>query len=317
MAKKYLGIDIGGTNVKGGVIDDKGNILDFISIKTLADKGPDFVIENIINNLVNVLLNNCKLTLKDIEGIGIGIPGIVNSKAGIVTFNGNLKWKNVNIVEKMKKVLDTKIFITNDANAAALGEAKFGASKNYKNSLLITLGTGVGSGIIADGKLLEGNESAGAELGHMVIQKGGAPCTCGRKGCFESYSSASGLIRETKRIMENNKESIMWKLTGDSLENVSGKTAFECYKCDKAASEVVDNYISNLGEGLANVAAIFRPEVIILGGGISKEGDNLIIPLQKYLDENIFGGSLGPRVIIKTASLGNNAGFIGAAALLI
>ena len=315
--KKYMGIDIGGTNTKGGIIDENGTIINSLSIKTLASNGADFVIDNIVNNLCNKLLQDAKLSLKDIEGIGLGIPGIVNSKTGIVTFNGNLSWKEVNVVKMMKKKLNTNICITNDANAAALGEAKFGASKEYDDSILVTLGTGVGGGIIINGKLFEGNEGAGAEIGHMVVKVDGDYCTCGRYGCFESYSSATGLIRQTKAAMEANKDSLMWKLAGDSLDNVSGKTAFECQKSDKAADEVVQNYIKYLGEGLANLASIFRPQVIILGGGISKEGDNLIIPLQKYFDKHIFGGKLGPQVLIKHASLSNNAGFIGAAALLL
>ncbi|MCL1901375.1 MAG: ROK family protein [Firmicutes bacterium] len=317
MSKKYLGIDIGGTYVKGGIIDEEGLVIDTLSTDTHADKGADFVIQNIIDNLCLPILAKSKLTVSDIEGIGVGIPGIVNSKTGTVPFNGNLQWRQVEIVKIMQNKLKTKVLITNDANAAALGEAKFGASKEYKDSILITLGTGLGSGIVADGKLFEGYDGAGAEIGHMAIVVGGKQCTCGRKGCFEAYSSASALIKATKEAMEKDKQSVMWKECAFSLDNVSGKTAFEYKSSDKGAREVVDNYIKYLGEGLVNLAAIFRPQVIILGGGVSKEGDNLIIPLQRYMDENIFAGSLGPRVLIKTASLGNSAGFIGAAALLM
>jgi len=317
MSKKYLGIDIGGTFVKGGIIDDMGKVIDTLSVDTHADKDANFVIQNIIDNLCLPLLSKSNLKISDIEGIGIGIPGIVNSKTGIVAFNGNLKWRQVEIVKIMQNKLKTKVLITNDANAAAFGEAKFGASKEYKDSILITLGTGLGGGIVADGKLFEGYDGAGAEIGHMAIVVGGKQCTCGRKGCFEAYSSASALIRDTKEAMQKDKQSVLWKECAFSLDNVSGKTAFEYKSSDKGAREVVDNYIKYLGEGLVNLAAIFRPQVIILGGGVSKEGDNLIKPLQQYMDENIFGGKLGPRVLIKTASLGNSAGFIGAAALLM
>lgn len=317
MSKKYLGIDVGGTFVKGGVIEENGKVIETLSVETYADKDADYVIKNIIDNLCLPLLNKVNLKISDIEGIGIGIPGIVNSKTGVVAFNGNLKWRQVEIVKKMQDALKTKVLITNDANAAALGESKFGASKEYKDSILITLGTGLGSGIVVDGKLFEGFEGAGAEIGHMTIVVGGKQCTCGRKGCFEAYCSASALIRDTKDAMEKDKQSVLWKECAFSLENVTGKTAFEFKSSDKGSREVVDNYIKYLGEGLVNLAAIFRPQVIILGGGVSKEGDNLIKPLQQYMDENIFGSNLGPRVLIKTASLSNSAGFVGAAALLI
>jgi len=312
--KFFIGIDLGGTNIKGGIIDDEGNIIVSDNIKTESEKGPDFVIGNIVLLIKTLLLKSC-MNLSDIEGVGICSPGMINSEDGIVTYSNNIKWENVSIIKKIEKELGIKARITNDANAAALGEAKFGAAKDLKNSILITLGTGVGGGIIIEGKLYEGNFGAGAELGHMVIYTNGEKCTCGRSGCLESYASATGLIRETKKAMEKNKNSLMWKVCNGNLDNVSGATAFKCKEKDAAAKTVVDNYIRALGEGLTNIANIFRPEVILLGGGVSKEGDNLIIPLQKFIDENAFGGKLGPKIPVKIAALGNNAGFFGAAAL--
>ena len=181
--------------------------------------------------------------------------------------------------------------------------------------MLLTLGTGVGGGIVIDGKLFEGNRSAGAELGHSVIVAGGEQCTCGRKGCLEAYASATALIRDTKRAMQADKSSKMWEI-GD-IEKVTGKTAFDYKDCDAPAKAVVDNYIEKLGVGITNVANVFRPQAIMLGGGVCAQGDNLIKPLQAYLDKEIFAGTQGPAVKILVATLGNSAGLLGAAALLL
>ncbi len=198
---------------------------------------------------------------------------------------------------------------------AALGGAKFGAGKGYENVVMLTLGTGVGSGIVAEGKLLEGNKSAGAESGHMVIKAHGEQCTCGRKGCLEAYASATALIRDTKRAMTEHKDSKMWEI--GALDNVTGKTAFDYKNTDEYAKKVVEEYIENLAFGITNLANIFRPEVVLIGGGVCAQGDALVQPLQKILDRDIFAGELGPQVPIIIAKLGNSAGLLGAAALLM
>ena len=204
--------------------------------------------------------------------------------------------------------------ITNDANAAAMGEAKFGAGKDYGDSVLVTLGTGVGGGIVIGGKLFEGHKSAGAEIGHMVIERGGNRCSCGRRGCFEAYSSATALIKRTKWAMEENAGSEMWQSC--TSETATGKTAFDYAETDIAASEVVDWYIKYLACGLVNIANIFRPEVIMLGGGVSGQGERLTAPLQGIMDRELFAAHYAP-VKIKTATLGSAAGAYGAAALMI
>jgi glucokinase len=205
--------------------------------------------------------------------------------------------------------------IANDANVAALGETKFGCGKAYNNTVMLTLGTGVGGGIIIDGKLFEGNRSAGAELGHSVIVAGGEQCTCGRKGCLEAYASATALIRDIKRAMLADKNSKMWEI--GSLDNVTGKTAFDYKDCDQSAKTVVDSYIEKLGVGITNIANEFRPEAVILGGGVCAQGDNLIKPLQEFVNKEIFAGEKGPQVKILTATLGNSAGLLGAIALYL
>ncbi len=312
--KYYVGIDLGGTFIKGGIVDDLGNIIVSDKVPTESEKGDRAVAENIAS-LVNKLLKATCLTASDVVGVGIGVPGMIDSEAGEVVYSNNLKWKNFMISETLESLTSLPVKIANDANVAALGETLFGCGRNYNNTVLITLGTGVGGGIVIDGKLFEGNRSAGAELGHTVIAMGGEQCTCGRRGCFEAYASATALIRDTKRAMEADKESKMWEI--GPLDKVDGATAFRYMDIDATAKKVVDNYIEALACGITNVANELRPEVVILGGGICAEGERLTSPLQKYLDRDIFGGKDGPAVRILTATLGNRAGILGAAALLM
>ena len=315
MAKKlFVGIDLGGTFIKGGIVDETGNILYLDKIPTEREKGDEGVAANIAK-LVDMLLTAQGLDKSQIVGIGMGVPGMIDSGAGEVVFSNNLEWEHFFISESVSKRTGLPVKIANDANVAALGEVKFGAAKNKKDAVLITLGTGVGGGIVADGKLLEGNKAAGAELGHSVIVAGGEQCTCGRKGCLEAYASASALIRDTKRAMEAHKDSKMWAVGG--LDNVTGETAFAYKDTDEYAKAVVDGYIRHLACGLTNFANIFRPEVILLGGGVCAQGDNLIKPLQALVDEEIFAGDRGPKVEIVIAQLGNSAGLLGAAALFM
>ena len=262
-----------------------------------------------------MLLEKANMTASDVEGIGMGVPGMIDSKNGIVIYSNNLRWENFEIAKEVGALTGLPVKIANDANVAALGETKFGVGKEYDATILITLGTGVGGGIVIDGKLFEGNRGAGAELGHAVIVAGGEQCTCGRKGCFEAYASATALIRDTKRAMQADKNSKMWEI--GSLDNVTGKTAFDYYDVDEAAKGVVDNYIEKLGVGLTNLANEFRPQAMILGGGVCAQGDTLLKPLQAFLDREIFAGQRGPQVKLHIATLGNSAGLLGAAALLL
>ena len=310
--KYYIGIDLGGTFIKGGIVDDAGNILIRDKVPTEKEKGADKVALNIAN-LCKTLLERVNMTSSDIIGIGMGVPGMIDGEKGEVVYSNNLGWEHFYISDELEKQTGLPVKIANDANVAALGETKFGCGKEYKNTVMLTLGTGVGSGIVIDGKLFEGNRSAGAELGHMVIVAGGEECTCGRKGCLETYASATALIRDTKRAMLADKNSELWEI--GSVDNVTGKTAFDYKDCDKTAKGIVDNYIQKLGVGITNIANAFRPEAIMLGGGVCTQGDTLIKPLQKYLDKEIFAGDKGPQVKIVTAMLGNSAGLLGAAAL--
>lgn len=311
----YIGIDVGGTFVKAGIVDENGNIVADGKIASECDKGGNKLAENAAT-LVMRLLEKSGISKDQIVGAGMGFPGFIDSKNGIVVYSNNVRLSDFPVVEIMQAKLGLKVKVANDANVAALGEKMFGAGKEYNDMVMITLGTGVGAGIIIDGKLFEGNRSAGAEIGHMLLVHGGEQCTCGRKGCFEAYSSATALIRDTKRAMQNHKDSLMWEI--GSIDNVTGKTPFDYAKKDKYAAEVVNNYIEMLGSALTDIANIFRPEAIVIGGGVCAQGDNLIVPLKKKIQSELFGADFGsPEVVLHVAELGNKAGLLGAAALFM
>ena len=312
--KYYFGIDIGGTFIKGAIVDEKGNIVVSTKVPTERTLGGERVFSNVIF-ICNILLDMANMKKEDITAVGIGVPGMVDSESGIVVSVSKLGWENFDLCKRISDVFGIPARAANDANAAALGELKFGFKDKYKNLILLTLGTGVGGGIIIDGKLYEGNHGAGAEIGHSVIKLGGEICNCGRRGCLEAYCSASAIIRDTKRAMEAHPDSKMWEI--GSLDLVDGKTAFDFCETDPYAKEVVDSFITYLACGVTNMANIFRPEAVVLGGGVCAQGKALTDPIQKIVNEQIFAGSLGPRVEVLTAQLKNDAGSLGAAALVI
>lgn len=309
-----VGVDIGGMSIKVGIVDDSGKIIATSRIKTSFDAY--FSLTETIAAIKTLLKDN-NLTESDIKGIGVGCPGSVDRKAGKIDVLPNLNWENIDIVDFIQKSLPVRVEISNDANVAALGEAIYGVAKDYNTSIMFTLGTGVGGGIVIDKKLYEGGFSRGAELGHVTLIYDGEQCTCGRKGCVERYVSATALMEQTKRAMLDDKNSLMWSETKGSIDNVDGKTAFVCAKMgDKAAKKVVDQYVAYLGESIMNMLNIFRPDAFILGGGISGQGENLVKPVKEYLEKFDYGYKNSPRAEILVATLGNDAGIIGAAALL-
>lgn len=308
----YAGIDLGGTFIKCGIVSEDGKILAKDKIPTGKERDYREIAADMAN-LVKKLAARAGVTVK---AVGIGSPGTIDSKNGVIVYSNNIAWKDVPLCGEISARLGLPTYITNDANAAALGEHFCGAGKKYSSLILVTLGTGVGGGIILDGKLFEGNKSAGAEIGHSVIRMGGEKCTCGRCGCFEAYASATALIRQTKKAMERNKNSKMWQLVGGDIEKVDGKTAFDGMRAgDAAAKRVVKKYIAYLAEGICNLVNEFRPQAILLGGGVCAEGDALLVPLKKQVDKDLFGGVEYAPVEICTASLGNDAGLCGAARL--
>ena len=306
-----LGIDIGGTSIKGGLVYRFGQVDKLFSLpidKSLSQE-----------EQVKALINLIKETYKDdeFEGIGLGIPGAIDNTLGVVMYSNNLKWENLEIGKMLKRAFPgKKVAMTNDANAAALGEAKFGSAKNEQNVVMLTLGTGIGGGIIINGKLYEGNHGRGAELGHQVIVLDGILCSCGRKGCFEQYASATALIRQAKEAIKENPECKL-ALSAINGDEVNGKLIFETAKAGcSTAQKVVDNYVKYLSEGLINICNVFRPSSIVLSGGIANQGDYLINKVVAYLEKEHYGYLPEFKVDIKVASLGYNSGIIGAASLL-
>ncbi len=308
-----IGIDIGGMSIKTGLVKN-GAIIEQNRIKTTRN------VDECVNGMIgqiDTLLKNNNVSVNELKGIGIGCPGAVSSKTGVVEFLPNLGWEKVNLAEMLKKVYNVNVVLSNDANVAALGEVLYGCAKKYETAIMFTLGTGVGGGIVINNKLFEGGWSRGAELGHATLYLDGEQCTCGRTGCIECYTSATALIKQTKQAMLEDKNSQMWEFVGGDINKVDGRTAFECEKTgDKTAKTVVDKYIMYLSESVLNMLNIFRPEVFIIGGGISAQGKNLTDRIKEYCEKFDYGYKDAPRTEILTATLGNDAGIIGAAALL-
>lgn len=315
--KYYLGIDLGGTNIAVGITDENGTIIYKQSEKTNAS-GKSF--ENLVSHIADTAKKAVKSAGYDMNGIcavGMGTPSCVNPETGLLVNANNLGWQNVPLLSEMKKHFDCPVFIQNDASCAALGEKLAGAAVSSDNVIMVTLGTGVGGGIILDGKIWGGCDGMGAEIGHTKLVFGGEQCTCGQHGCFECYASATALIRQTKTAAEKDPESIINDICVNENE-ITAKTAFDAAKRgDNTAKKVVDKYIRYLSAGLSSLITIFRPQTVIIGGGISSEGEYLIEPLKKRLAEDVFSAEQIGIPDIKAASLGNDAGIIGAAMLCI
>ncbi|MDE6505337.1 MAG: ROK family protein [Clostridia bacterium] len=308
--KYYAGIDLGGTFIKCGIVSQDGALI----IKDKIPTGSERPYGAIAKDMANLALSLADKAGVKLTAAGIGSPGTVDSANGVIVYSNNIKWENVPLGKAVSEILNLPVFITNDANAAALGESYAGAGKDFKNIVFMTLGTGVGGGIVLDGKLYEGGRSAGAEIGHMLVRKNGEKCTCGRRGCLEAYASASALIKQTRTAMAKNNNSVMWSICGGVAENADGKTAFDGMRAnDAAAKKVVNNYIGYLAEGITDVCNIFRPDAVILGGGICAEGETLLKPLKRKVARSVFGGLKYAPVKILTATLGNDAGVYGSA----
>lgn len=310
----YIGVDIGGMSVKAGVVDEEGKTL-FKDTAVTNAQAPAEEIAADIAALIRSVADRGGASLSSVGGIGVGSPGSVNDAAGVIRYSCNINFRETPLAALLAdKTGVSNVKISNDANCAALGETLFGAGRGAKNSVTVTLGTGVGTGIVVDGRLLTGNQSAGAEGGHVIIKAGGEKCGCGKRGCFEAYASATALMRQTARAAERHPESLLAKMAKEN--GIDGKTAFIAAKAgDKTAKRVVSDYIRYVGIGLVGFANVFYPEVFIIGGGIGKEGDALILPLKKFVAKNAYGAEFNPPIDVVAATLGNDAGIIGAAAL--
>lgn len=309
-----IGIDLGGTNIVSSVVDDNYNIVSTSKTPTNAPRSAQEIFDDIAR-ISKEAVEKAGLEMTDIESIGLGTPGTVNGD-GIIEFANNLGFDNVPAKDMIKERLGIEnICIENDANCAALGEAYAGVGNGAKDFVAVTLGTGVGSGIIIDGRIVNGVNFAGGECGHMVIMVDGEECTCGRKGCWEAYASATALIRQTKKAMEENPDSVMHQLAKEEGK-VSGRTAFDAMrKGDVAGIKVVDKYIKYVACGLINLVNALQPEIICIGGGICNEGETLMKPLRRYVQAERYSIHSKIQTRIVKAELGNDAGIIGAAIL--
>lgn len=308
----YLGIDLGGTNIAAGIVDENGKIIYKSSLPTLAQRPVEEIADDMAALCFGVI-DKSKYTIDDIEAVGIGCPGTIDSQNGTVIYANNLPMRNTNLCKMLEERLHKKVSVENDANAAAFGEYAVNGN-NAQSFVLITLGTGVGGGIILDGKLYHGFNGGGGEIGHMLIEyENSLPCTCGNKGCWEAYASVTALIAQTKEAMEKDKASLMNEWCRENGK-ISGRTAFECAKKgDKTAAAVVQKYIEYIGAGLVSLLNIFQPEIVMIGGGISREGEYLLGPLREYVYDREYNKYSEKRTKIEAASLFNDAGIIGAA----
>ncbi len=314
--KVMIGIDLGGTGIKIGIVDSAFAIIAQTTIPTRGERPYQQLIADMGHAALALLEENGYKT-QDCLGAGVGSPGTIDGKSGTVLYSNNIRWDHVPLAAELSKYLPMPVYINNDANCAALGETIRGAAKGCKNAIFLTLGTGVGGGIVVDGKIFEGGHPGGAELGHIRIASEGRKCTCGREDCLEAYASASALIADAKRMAERFPSSMLWELCGHDLERMNAKMPFDAAQAgDTCGQALVGLYIRYLADGITDLVNIFRPDMIVLGGGICGQGEKLTDPLNRYLQEHCFGasGAYIPPVVI--AQNGNDAGIIGAASLV-
>ena len=309
-----IGVDVGGTSIKGGAINDKGQVLDefVLGIDRLAKPEVTF---GELADAINEFIKEHHYE-EIISGVGLGIPGLIDKETGIVASSPNMPlWLNFNIKEFLSSRLGLPIKIVNDASAAALGEARFGSGKEFNYLVMFTLGTGVGGGIVFNKQLIDGNKSQGAQLGHSIIVLNGRKCNCGRRGCLESYASATALSNQTRIMMRQYPNSLLHACAKEAGK-INAKVAFmAARRGDEAGKKLVTEYVMYLSEGILNYCNIFRPDVVVLSGGVANEGDYLINRVRDYIERRDYGYKNSPKVVIKQAELGYDAGKIGAASL--
>lgn len=310
----YIGIDVGGTTIKAGIVDEKGTILHKNSCPTGVERGHEAVIRDMAQLALRVL-GESGHTLEEIHSVGVGIPGMQDPRTGRVPFCTNLRWHDVPLVELMQAYIDKPTYINNDATVAGLAESVAGVSAGTKNSVIVTLGTGVGGGVILDGKVFMGVHGIATEIGHMITVAGGEMCTCGNRGCWERYASATALIREGRKLVQARPDGALARQVGGDPEKIEARTVIDLAKAgDPDCVRLFDNYVYHLTVGLVNLINLYDPEVIALGGGVSKAGDFLLEKVNALLPDMIFFKTM-PRARIELARLGNDAGIIGAAML--
>ena len=308
-----IGVDLGGTNIAGGLVDDSCRIIAAKSVPTGKDRPASEIIKDIADLVISIV-ETANISFEAVASIGVGSPGILDRTSGRVIYSNNIRWDDVNLRYGISQYIKKSVFIDNDANCAALGEFAAGAAKGFSSAVIVTFGTGVGGGIILDKKLYHGFNSAANHIGHMVIVSGGDECTCGRRGCWEAYASVTALIRMAVKAAKTFPKSELAILMNQS-GNLDGERIFMAAKGgDQAAIDVLNRYNYYIADGITNIANILQPEVIVLGGGLSNEGDYLLNPITERVRKDVFCKQV-PLPLIKISNLRNDAGIIGAALL--
>ena len=305
-----IGIDLGGTNIAAGLVSDDGKVLAKKSLPTRSERGSAAVLADIAL-LCKELADESPASVRH---VGIGCPGTVNSAEGIVLLAPNINFRDISISQEMSRLLKIPVLVDNDANCAALGEAKFGAAKGSQNSVTITLGTGIGGGIVIGGKIYTGTFFGAGEVGHQIIRAGGNVCGCGRRGCWEAYASAASLIRKAQQWTHRVATSRISEMADGDPGKITAKIIFDAAgEGDGFAREIVDEYVNDLCIGMGNLINIFQPDVMVIGGGVSGHGQGLIDAIECRMPDVVFAGNVVTNFVI--AELGNDAGIVGAACL--
>lgn len=309
-----IGIDLGGTNIVAGLVDENLKIVDTCSIKTDAPRSVQSIVDDMAR-LAYTLMEQNHLTAADVASVGVGVPGTANPQNGHLEDANNLGFEDVPLLPLLAQKLPVPVYFDNDANVAALGEYLAGGY-GEDSFVMVTLGTGIGGGIILGGKLWPGINGAAAEFGHMTVDMHGVSCNCGRRGCFEALASANALIAQAQEAMASQPESLLWKLCGGDMQKVEAKTVFDGAAAeDPVSREVLDTYLTYLAEGITNIINIFQPAVLCIGGGVSHAGDALLLPLRERVEKSIYSKNAKINTRIELAKLHNDAGVLGAALL--
>ncbi len=304
-----LGIDVGGTSIKGGIVNSQGEIV-FKSVSKIKDKSAKLSLDEVMKNLIA----HASEKGYALKGAGIGVPCVFDKKTGVVSYGNNLDFGGINLKEHFLTEYGLELEIANDATVAVLGELKYGGAKGYDNAVLITIGTGVGCGIVLDGKPISSNSSAVGELSHTTIEVDGRRCACGSKGCVEAYCSMTALYKDLKREMLRNKKSLLWEKI--NLNDIDGRAFFNLLGKDQTADRVFNRFIKYLGITVVNVANLLRPDIILIGGGVSAQGEVITKPLNEYLKANLFAREYTTEIPVRSALLGNDTAIIGSASMV-
>ena len=309
-----IGIDVGGTGLKAGAVNEKGVILSKVSCPTRAERPYQAVIQDMAG-LARAAAAQAGCDWEKIASVGVGIPGVEDAATGIVPFCTNLGWHQVPLRGTLSGLLQKGVRVGNDATVAALAEHVAGAAVGTQNSVLVTLGTGVGGGVILNGRPFVGSHGVATEIGHFIVQMDGILCTCGNRGCWERYASATALIREGRALAQRQPQGMIARQVEGNLEAITAKTVVDCAKAgDPGASALFAQYAYWVAVGLENLINAYDPEVILLGGGVSAAGDFLLEAVRARLPEMVFFKTM-PYARVELARLGNDAGIIGAAML--